>query len=142
MTSYMNQLNDAAPVEIKNFAKLEAGTYVVVFSDLEIKEDLFPEQHKISVEFTVNDGPMTGRKCWLNQTLRGETSAKVLEIFKGTVCKLAGTTSTNGDIFATLTSAKGNLVEIDLVYKDNAKNPEKPWPTVYVNKLIAKAGTF
>lgn len=140
--SYLDMLNDSAPVEIKTFSKLDAGTYVCQVGDVEIKEELFPEMHKISVEFTVNDGPNTGRKCWLNQTLKPETSPKVLEIFKGTVCKLAGTNTTGGDIFGLLNSTTGNLVEIDLMYKPNDKNPDKPWPTVYVNKLIAKAGTY
>lgn len=140
--SLLDRLNSPEEIKINSYSSLEEGTYIVSVDDIEIREIPFPEARKYSIEFTVNEGKHKGRKTWMNKTLKEDSSEKAINFFKGTVCLMAGTTSTNGDLDGLLVSTKGNLVEINLEYSPNETNPDKPWTNIYVNKLIAKAGTY
>jgi len=133
---FLSKFEAAEPMVTQSFEQLPEGTYVCQITDIEIKDQTFPEARKISVEFTINDGNLKGRKCWWNTTLKAETTEKAMAFVKGTICKMAGVDSTNGDAFGVLSACRGNLVEIDLGYKPDRKDPNKMWPEIYVNKMI------
>ena len=118
------------------YSQIPEGQYVAQITDIEIKDEVFPESRSISVEFTIDQGDHKGRKTWWNTKLSETTSEKAFAFIKGTICKMAGVESTNGDTFAVLDNCRGNLVEIDLTYKPGVKNPEKLYAQVYINKMI------
>lgn len=136
---FLTKFENTEPMVTQSFEQLPEGTYICQITDIEIKDQAFPEMRKISVEFTVNEGDSKGRKCWWNTTLKAETSDKAMSFVKGTICKMAGVETTGGDAFGVLSSCRGNLVEIDLGYKADRKDPNKMWPEIYVNKMIRKS---
>lgn len=135
--SYLDRFEqtEAMPAQ-KTFEQLPAGKYIAQITDIEIKDETFPECRRISVEFTIHEGESKGRKTWWNTTLSETTSEKAMAFIKRTICQMAGTDSTNGDTFGTLLMAKGNCVEIDLSYKPGIKNPEKMYSQIFVNKMV------
>jgi hypothetical protein len=136
MTNYMNRFENVEAMKSEPMERLPEGTYKAKISDIEIKEQAFPEATKISVEFTVDDGEFTGRKTWWNTTLSEQTTDKAFSFIKGQICKMAGVDSTNGNPLDTLTNARGNVCEIDLTYKPGTKDPSKTYAQVYTNKMI------
>lgn len=136
---FLNKLESAEATISTSYTQIPAGTYVAQVTDIEIKDEVFPEARHISIEFTIDEGDFKGRKTWWNTKLSDETSAKAFSFIKGMICKLAGVESTNGDTFGVLDNCRGNIVEIDLSYKPGIKNPEKLYSQVYVNKMIKSA---
>lgn len=132
----MNFLERFENTEVKDqpkYDKLPEGEYIATVSNVEIKEEAFPEAMRISVEFTVSEGEHTGRKCWFNTKLSDETSDKAMAFIKTTVCKLANVKTTGGDLPGTLNNAIGNTVNISLSYKPGIKDPTKSYSQIFVN---------
>lgn len=145
--SYLENYSTSTAADVKqnNFTALPSGKYIVTVSDFDAKEDLFPEQHKVSLELIVNDGEYKGRKMWFNTTLKPDLAQDIKDKQAINACMFSGANSIadhGNNIVNTFAASVGNLVEVNLVYKPNPKNADKPYTNVYVNKLIAKAGTF
>lgn len=135
--SYLDRFEQTAAMPAKqSFDKLPVGTYVAQITDVEIKIDGIEDCHRISVEFTINEGDFKGRKTWWNTKISEKTSDKAFSFIKGTICKMAGVESTNGDTFGVLDSAKGNLVEINVAYKAGTTDPSKEYAQIYVEKML------
>lgn len=131
--NFLERFENTEIQKVTAFEKLPAGEYSVTVSNVELKEDTFPEALKISVEFTVAEGEHAGRKTWWNGKLSDDTSDKAMAFIKGQICRIAGVESTNGDIPGTLNSAVGRTVDISLQYKPGTKDPSKEYPSVFVN---------
>jgi len=136
MSNYMNRFENAEAMKMEPMTKLPAGDYKAKITDIEIKNETFPEQTKISVEFTVDEGEFVGRKTWWNTTLSDKTTDKAFSFIKGQICKMAGVESTAGNPLETLQNAKMNLCEITLSYKPGVKDPSKEYAQVFTNKMI------
>ena len=128
--------NTEATKSTQSYSQIPDGQYIAQITNITIKDEVFPESRSISVEFTIEDGDFKGRKTWWNTKLSDATSDKAFAFIKGTICKMAGVESTNGDTFATLDACRGNLVEIDLTYKPGVKDPSKMYAQVFVNKML------
>lgn len=135
---YMDLLND--PSEVKDIgssiSKIPEGKYLAKITNIDIKEDLFPQRHRYSIEFTISDGEFASKKAWMNTTISDDTKPEHLANFKAVVCKMAGVKSTAGDINSTLNTCYGGNFEISIKYSENIKNPEKPWTRVYIVKKL------
>jgi hypothetical protein len=137
--SYLDKLESAEAMAPQSIEKLPEGKYVAQVTHVEIKNMAFPDDFtSLSVEFTVNEGEFKGRKCWWNTRISDTTSDKAMSFIKGTICKIAGVESTNGDALGTLNSSVGNVAEISLTYSPGVKDPSKSYSNVFVNKLVDK----
>jgi len=129
--------NADATAGLKEFTMLPEGQYKAEVTDVEIKEDIF--QISLSVEFTITEGEMTGRKCWMNSVLSEEialSNPTRLSMVKAQICKLAGTDTTGGEPAEVLAGCKGNTVSITIKHNPSKKDASKIYANVYVNEKL------
>lgn len=125
---------DTTVVETKTYTLLPEGDYNAEVTDITIKDD--PNEKEFDVEFTITQGDFTGRKCWFSSKIDAGTSDKKLAFVKGTICRLAGVQTTDGNPLAVLSGVKGNAVEITIKHTQGIKDSSKTYLNVYVNKTI------
>lgn len=133
--SFLDRFEKTAPSAGSTYVLIPEGEYEGQVTDVQIING--QTDTRIDVEFTLTKGEFTGRRVSWTAFMNEEASDKKLGFIKGTICRIVGTESTNGDTFGLLAASKGNHCSLTVKHKPGFKDPSKTFLEIYVNGVVA-----
>lgn len=127
---------DKTEYKENSFKLIPEGMYITEVTDVEIKEELFPEGVNINVEFTVLTEAEKGTTVKWRSSLKDDSSEKAIQFVKSQICNMAGVKSTEGRPMEILAECKGNKVLVQISHSPGYKDPSKTFANVFVREKL------